>query len=179
MSYAEYVAFERTAASKHEWVNGEVFAMAGGSPEHARLAGMLSQLLGNQLVPQGCRVYSSDLRVRVAATGRATYPDVTVVCGRSERDADDDDAVTNPTLIVEVLSPTTEQNDRGEKWQHYRRIPSLQAYVLVDSLDERVEVYTRSAEGWLLRDVGRGQAIDLGVHGARLDVDALYAGRER
>jgi len=178
MNYAEYVAFERTAATKHEWVNGEVYAMAGGSPEHARLAMAVGAQLLAALGSRGCRVYSSDLRVRIAATGRATYPDVTVVCGKSERDPVDEDAVTNPTLIVEVLSPSTEQSDRGEKWQHYRRVGSLTAYVLIDSEAPHIEVYTRKGDGWLLREAGPGQTIELGVLDAKLETDVLYAGRE-
>ena len=179
MSYAEYLAFERSAEGKHEWVNGEVYAMAGGTPEHARLAMAVGIQLAAQFGPRGYRVYSSDLRVRIRATGRATYPDVTVVCGPSERDPEDGDAITNPTLIVEVLSPTTEGDDRGNKWQHYRRLTSLRAYVLVDASEERVEVFTRSGEGWLLREAGPGEKVELGLFDAQLEADALYAGRER
>ncbi len=178
MTYAAYLAFEASAEGKHEWVNGEVYAMAGGTPEHARLAGEVITALSTALKAHGCRVYSSDLRVRVTATGRSTYPDVTVVCGPSERDAEDAQAVTNPTLLVEVLSEGTEASDRGDKWQHYRRMPSLRSYVLVDSRQERVEVFVRDGEGWRLSEAGAGQTLAIGLHDAHLVVDELYDGRE-
>ncbi len=103
-SYAEYLELERSSQTKHEFVNGEIYAMAGGTPEHARLAMKLGRLLGAALDGQPCEVFGSDLRVRVVATGRATYPDLTVVCGRAELDPEDAEAVTNPTVLVEVLS---------------------------------------------------------------------------
>lgn len=116
--------------------------------------------------------------MRVTATGRSTYPDVTVVCGPSERDAEDAHAVTNPTLLVEVLSEGTEASDRGDRWQHYRRMPSLRSYVLVDSRQERIEVFVRDGEGWRLSEAGAGQRPAIGLHDAHLVVDELYGGRE-
>lgn len=174
MSYAEYLAFEREAETKHEYVNGEVYAMAGGTPEHARLAARVMAQLLRALDDRPCEVFSSDLRVRIMATGRSTYPDVTVVCGRLDRAADDEHAVINPMLIVEVLSEGTESQDRGDKWRHYQRIESLQTYVLVSQDEPMVEVFRRAADAWRYQPAGPGQRLVLDDHGLTLDVDALY-----
>jgi Uma2 family endonuclease len=174
MTYGEYLALERASDTKHEYVNGEVFAMAGGSPEHARLQARTISLLTAALAGRPCEPFSSDLRVRVEATGRSTYPDVTVVCGRLARATDDEDAVTNPTMIVEVLSDTTASDDRGDKWAHYQRIPSLRHYVLVSQKEQRVEIFTREAHGWHYEDVREG-AFELPALQASLRIDELYA----
>lgn len=178
MTYEAYLALERSAETKHEFVNGRVYAMAGGSPEHARLAQALGADLRSSLHGQPCAPFSSDLRVRIVATGRSTYPDVTVVCGKLERAADDGDAVTNPRVVVEVLSDTTESEDRGEKWAHYQRIPSLREYVLVSQRSHRIEVFTRDevqADLWHYRDHGAGTKAVLPSLGVSIDVDAIYA----
>jgi Uma2 family endonuclease len=173
-SYADYLALERTAATKHEYVGGRVLAMAGGSPEHARLAGRLARLLGNAIEGRPCAVFSSDLRVRIAETNRATYPDLTVICGRRETAVDDDDAIVNPTIVVEVLSDSTEADDRGEKFAHYRRLASLQEYVLVAQKAQRIEVYRREGDRWMLTEHGPGTIVELPSIGARIPVDEIY-----
>lgn len=173
-SYADYVSKERVAATKHEYVAGQVTAMAGGSPEHAWLAGSLARLLGNAVEGQPCAVFSSDLRVRVLATNRATYPDLSVVCGHRETAPDDDDAIVNPTVLVEVLSDSTEADDRGEKFAHYRRLPSLQEYVLVAQKSRRIEVFRREADGWVLTDHGPGASFELTSISAVVAVDDVY-----
>jgi Uma2 family endonuclease len=175
MTYEEYVALERVSETKHEYVNGEVYAMAGGTPEHARLQGRIVHLLAVALSGKRCEVFTSDLRVRIAATGRATYPDATVVCDRIDRSPDDEDAVTNPSLVVEVLSDTSESADRGEKWAHYQRIESLRHYVLVSQAEARIEVFTREPEGWHYEDVRAGGTVKLDAFGTSLPVDAVYA----
>lgn len=177
MTYEEYVPFERNAESKHEFVNGHVYAMSGGSPEHARLASAIITQLGLKLRGVSCVAFTSDLRVRIQATGRSTYPDVTVVCGKLERDAVDEDAVTNPCVIVEVLSPSTESSDRGDKWAHYQRVDSLREYVLVSQSTPRIEVYSRdeAQSGWLYRQYGVGEAVQLRSLELSVDVDAIYA----
>jgi Uma2 family endonuclease len=106
-TYNDYVALERMSNVKHEFIDGDIYAMAGGSPEHAELQVRVSTALGTQLGDR-CHVYSSDLRVRVLATGLGTYPDVSVLCGPVERDLEEKTAVVNPTVIVEVLSNSTE-----------------------------------------------------------------------
>lgn len=178
MTHAEYVAFESAAATKHEYVNGRVYAMAGGSPEHSRLAAALIRDLSAQLHGKPCATFSSDLRVRVAATGRSTYPDVAVVCHALAHDTEDGNAVTNPTVLVEVLSESTESDDRGDEWAHYQRIPALREYVLVSQKHARVEVFTRDAtepDLWHYRDHGPGARVVLESLGVALDLDALYA----
>lgn len=174
MTYAEYLAFERTAETKHEYVNGEVYAMSGGTPEHARLAANLIRQLGNALASRPCAVFTSDARVYVRATGRSTYPDLSVVCGPIERDPKDPDAITNPTVVVEVLSPTSEASDRGDKFAHYRRMPSLQEYVLVGQDAQRIEVFRRAGEGWMYFEAGPGARVELTSLGVGIDVDAVY-----
>ncbi|MGH7329957.1 MAG: Uma2 family endonuclease, partial [Polyangiaceae bacterium] len=148
--------------------------MSGGSPEHARLATVIARELGIQLAGKRCNVYSSDLRVRVLATGLATYPDVTVICGTLELDPDDSHSATNPAVIVEVTSPSTQNYDRVTKYAHYRRIPSLRAYVLVSQDERLIEAFTRNADdSWTLRDVREGQA-RLDEIGCVLDVATIY-----
>lgn len=177
MSYAEYVAHERSSTTKHEYVNGRVYAMAGGSPEHARLSQAIGAELRDALRGQPCAPFSSDLRVRVAATGRTTYPDLTVVGGKLEHASDDADAITNPTAIVEVLSDSTENADRGDKWAHYQRIASLREYVLVSQKSQRVEVFSRDEREpslWHYRDHGPGDAVTLPSLGVSIEVDVVY-----
>jgi Uma2 family endonuclease len=130
-TYDEYLAYERDSALKHEFESGEILAMAGGSPRHSALASRISAALENTR-PAACVAFQSDMRIRVLATGKATYPDASMVCGAIELDAADRSGttITNPTLIVEVLSPSTEEVDRGSKWRDYQLIPSLQEYAL-------------------------------------------------
>jgi len=172
---AEYLAFEASSNVKHEYLAGQIYAMAGGTPEHAALAaGVVGQLYA-QLRGGRCRVYDADLRVRVRTTGLLTYPDVTVVCGPREVDAEDPLAVTNPTLIVEVLSTSTEEYDRGDKFEHYKGMPSLRQYVLVSHREPIVEVWTRAEDGsWSGRVCKDGDVADLACVGARLDVRELH-----
>jgi Uma2 family endonuclease len=174
-SYAEYLEREQATGLKHEWLDGQIFAMAGGSPEHARLIGEVVFALRSLTGTGPCRVFSSELKLRVRATGLATYPDVAVVCGPLELDAEDRHAVTNPTLIVEVLSPSTEAYDRGEKWSHYRRMPSLQAYILVDQIKPRLEMYERTPDGFLNHIADAGQELVLRALGGSIRVDGIYA----
>jgi Uma2 family endonuclease len=174
MSHAEYLKLERAAETKHEYVNGQVYAMAGGSPEHARLAARLTGQLLASLGSRPCEVFSADLRVRVLATGRSTYPDVTVICGQIERAPDDEQAATNPMLIAEVLSDSTEIQDRGEKWRHYQRIPSLRIYVLVSQTEPRIELYRRAGDVWEYHAADLGERLLLDEQGLAIDVDALY-----
>ncbi len=158
-TYAEYLELEASSALKHEWLGGRAYAMSGGTPEHSAMAANVIRTLGNQLAGQPCRVFTSDLRVRVPATGLATHPDVTVVCGQLECDEEDPNAATNPVVVVEVLSPSTERYDREEKFAHFRRLRSLRAYVLVSHEERRIEVFTRNDDGsWTLRETREGAA---------------------
>jgi Uma2 family endonuclease len=175
-SFAEYLAFEASSNVKHEYLDGHIYAMAGGTPDHAALAAAVIGLLFPQLRDGPCRALDADLRVRIAATGLATYPDVTVVCGPRELDPDDPHAVTNPTLIVEVLSPGTEDYDRGDKFEHYKRLPSLRQYVIVSYREHRIEVWSRtSGDAWTRAIGSDGDKVALTSIRASLDVRELYA----
>jgi Uma2 family endonuclease len=174
-SYDDYRRFEEATDAKHEYLDGHILAMAGGTPEHAALATAAIGMLTQRLAGRPCYPFSSDLRVRVPATGLATYPDVTVICGDLERDADDPNAAINPTLLVEVLSPATESYDRGEKWAHYRTIPSLREYLLVSHRERRIERWWRTgADDWERQSAGRGGGLHLAALGIDLEVDRLY-----
>ena len=129
-TFQEYLELEEISGVRHEFFDGEIYAMAGGTPEHAAMAAAIVLQLGPQ--QQGCRVYSSDLRVPIVATGLATYPDVTVVCGPSQRDPNSPPHVNNPKVVFEVMSRGTEQYYRGEKIEHYKQEPSLEAILLVN-----------------------------------------------
>ena len=172
-TYAEYLALEASSNVKHEFLAGQIYAMAGGTPEHAALAASVIGLLFAQLRGGRCRAYDADLRVRTPS-GLATYPDVTVICGPTVRDEVDPQAVTNPTLIIEVVSRSTEEYDAGDKFEHYKTIPSLPQYVLVSHRDREVEVWTRGEDAaWQLAIVREGEMADLVVD-ARLDIRELY-----
>ena len=177
-SFADYLALEGSSNVKHEFLAGQIYGMAGGTPEHAALTAAVTGLLFAQLRAGRCRVHDADLRVRVIETGLATYPDVTIVCGPRQRDQEDQNAVTNPTLIVEVLSRSTEEYDRGDKFEHYKRIPSLQQYVLVAFREREIEVWSRTAEGWENTLFRAGERATLKSIGAELDVNELYEAAE-
>lgn len=173
-TYEQYLTFERDSATKHEFVAGEIVAMAGGSPRHSALAMRIGAAIETTR-PPGCTAFQSDMRVRVLATSRATYPDASMVCGPLELDPADKSGTTivNPMLLVEVLSPSTEEVDRGSKWRDYQRIPSLQEYVLVNQ-DARIEIYRRLESGtWEYIDVREG-VVQLSS-GASLDLSRLYS----
>jgi Uma2 family endonuclease len=173
--YDEYRRFEESNPARHEFIGGHILAMAGGTPAHARLQGAVLYALERRLEGKICQPFPSDLRVHVRATGMATHPDVTVICGPVETDPDDPHAATNPTVLVEVLSDRTEQYDRGEKFEHYRTSPTLREYVLVSHRERRVEVRRRDAEGnWAEMYARRGEVVDLAALGITLAVDEIY-----
>jgi Uma2 family endonuclease len=174
-TYQDYLRLEADANVKHEFLAGEIYAMAGGTPEHAAIAMNVGTLLNLQLRGRPCRVFSSDLRVRVLETGLATYPDVSVVCGRLERDPEDANTVTNPTLLVEITSPSSEEHDRGPKLAHYQQIPALREIVVVSHRQRRVEVHHRDDSGtWSIRALGPGEVAALASIGCELPVDEVY-----
>ncbi|MEO8180135.1 MAG: Uma2 family endonuclease [Deltaproteobacteria bacterium] len=176
-TFEEYVRLEEDSGTKHEFVAGNVFAMSGGTPEHAAITANVARLLGNALEHEPCRVFSPDLRVRVAATGLGTYPDVTVICAQLELDPADPKQHTalNPKLIVEVLSPSTEDYDRGDKLGNYKQIPSLEEVVLVAHDRSEVEVVRREADGSWSRHIARAnEAVKLISIGCELPVVEIY-----
>ena len=174
-SYDEYRRFEETNPARHEYLDGQILAMAGGTPAHARLQGTLLFLLERQLEDRPCQPFPSDLRVLVRATRLATYPDVTVVCGPIETDPDDPHAVVNPTVLVEVSSDSTESYDRGEKLKHYVQIPTLREYVLVSHRERRIDVHRRGHDDtWGMLQSGHGDIVTLSSIGVELGVDEVY-----
>jgi Uma2 family endonuclease len=174
MTPEEYLTFERASDGKHEYYRGETFAMSGGTPAHSLIAMNLARELGNALRRSPCQVHSSDLRIRVSATGLYTYPDLSVVCGGLEFDDEHHDTLLNPRVIFEVLSPSTESYDRGKKFENYRMISSLMDYVLVRQDEAVVEHYARQQDGWLLRTLRAGDTLRLESIGCEAAVDEIY-----
>ncbi len=184
LSPAEYYRRERAAESRSEFLAGEVFAMAGGSVNHSLIKANMMRCLGNALLREGkgCRVFDSDLRVKVPATGLRTYPDASVICGPVEIDPEDDagETVMNPGLLVEVLSDSSERYDRGTKFGHYQSIPSLKQYVLVSQNQPKVEVFLRLADGtWQYASfTGLGSLARLAALEVELPLAEVFAGVE-
>ena len=177
LSYAAYAKREGTGETKHEFFDGEVFAMSGGSIAHGRLGTRVRDAIKGGLA-SGCDwvVEGPDIRVRTPS-GKGTYPDGFVVCGKLQTDAEDPESVTNPIVIVEVLSETTEAYDRGKKFDHYRSLTSLKEYVLVSYQDPLVESHVRNPDGtWTTTFAGRGETLVLRSVDARLEVDSIYEG---
>jgi Uma2 family endonuclease len=174
-SYEDYLRVLELSAVKLEYCDGEIYAMAGGTPTHADLAASITRLLGNALLGR-CRVSSSDLKVRIEATGLSTFPDVSVVCGSRELAAIDPNALTNPTLLIEVTSPSTEDYDRGDKLGHYKQVPSLATVLFVSHRRPQVTVVERSGTGWNERECRAGETVALANPSVSFAVDELYAG---
>ncbi len=148
LSPEQYLALERKAQTKSEYYQGETFAMAGGSATHSQLAVALASLLRERRPKDRCRIYNSDMRVRISPTGLYTYPDVTAVCGPPV--FHENDTLLNPGLIAEILSPSTADYDRGLKFDQYRSLDSLQQYLIVWQDRIQVHLHTRQPDGWLL-----------------------------
>ena len=172
----QYLEIEREAKYKSEYYQGEMFAMAGAGWVHNRLVANLIAGFTVNLRPRPCQVCPSDMRVRVRATGLYTYPDVVVVCGEPQFLDERRDTLLNPSLLIEVLSPSTEAYDRGRKFEHYRSIESLVEYLLVASDHVHADLYTRQPDGrWLLTSAGRLEdSLDLQSVGCQLALADLY-----
>ena len=173
----EYLAIERDVEAKHEFYRGEMFAMGGASREHNLITGNVGASLHAQLANRPCEAYQNDMRVKVAATGLYTYPDVVITCEKPRFEDDKFDTLLNPQSIVEVLSDSTEKYDRGKKFELYRQIESLREYVLVSQDRAHVEVFARDGDGpWELSEAtGLDAAIDLPAIGGRLALADVYA----
>ncbi len=149
----EYLEFERKSEERHEYFDGEIFAMSGAKRNHNKIVGNLSGLIWQHLKGKDCEFYPTDMRVFVPETGLYTYPDLVVVCGEPKFKDDVFDTLLNPVLLIEVLSESTESYDRGKKFQHYRSIESLQEYVLVSQDEARIEKYVKQGDGfWILSE---------------------------
>jgi len=176
ISPQEYLARERQAATESEYFGGELFAMSGASAAHVLLVTNVVSELREQLRARDCRVYSTDLRVKVSATGLYTYPDVVVVCGTPRFEDEHGDTLVNPRVIVEVLAKSTQDYDRGAKFEQYRTIESFVEYVLIAQDKVHVEHIVRQADGrWLLAETNRlDDRIELESIGAQLALADVY-----
>jgi Uma2 family endonuclease len=172
----QYLQIERMAETKSEFHDGQMFAMAGGSPNHSLLAARIGALLDRQVSPE-CRIFNSGLRIKVASAGLYTYADCSVVCGELQFSGDQHDGLLNPLLIVEVLSPSTEGYDRGKKFELYRTIESFREYLIVHQDQRRVEHYSKQEDGsWLLREhSGMEGSVVVARLGVGVSLADLYA----
>jgi Uma2 family endonuclease len=176
MSPEEYLEFERKSEERHEYFDGEIFAMSGARRNHNKIVGNLSGLIWQHLKGKDCEFYPTDMRVFVPKTGLYTYPDLVVVCGEPKFQDKVFDTLLNPTLLIEVLSESTESYDRGKKFQHYRSIESLQEYVLVSQDEARIEKYVKQGDGfWILSEaVGLDSEIRFDSIDCRIALSEVY-----
>ncbi len=176
----EYMKLEEETGERFEYLNGEVFAMSGGTLPHNLISARLNRRIGVLLEERGCETLNSSQRILVMATGLETYPDVSVVCGKVQLAGTHAMATTNPVVLIEVLSKSTEAYDRGEKAAHYRRIESLQEYLLVAQGTVRVERYRRAGENkWVLSEfTDTGEMLELASLGIEIPIAAIYDGVE-
>ncbi|MEE3715455.1 Uma2 family endonuclease [Tumidithrix elongata RA019] len=173
ISYTEYLSYEQESSIKHEFVNGQAFAMAGASETHNVIVGNLIAGIRPHLRGSGCRVFPSDMKLTVAAADNATYyPDVMVVCDRTDSDPY---VKQKPCLLVEVLSQSTALLDRREKLFNYQKLPSLQEYVLVSQSEMQVELYRKDADGkWLVQSLHAGDTLHLGSIDLAIALSEIY-----
>lgn len=175
LSYADYLTLERETDLRHEFLGGEAWAMAGGTLRHSKVMTNLTVAFGAALRGRRCQPYNSESKIHIVDTGLFTYPDLSVICGQPHRSPEDRNAATNPTLLAEVLSASTEGWDRGGKFAHYRQIPTLRYYLLVSVDEVRVELFTREADGrWMLSEHLAGGVVPLPELDVTLAVDELY-----
>lgn len=173
-TFDDYLRVEEDSLIRHEFLEGRIWAMAGGTPAHARICANVIALLSAALGARRCAVFTTDLRIRVRATGLATYSDVSLICGQVELDPADPKRHTalNPTLLVEVLSPSTEDYDRGDKLAHYQQIGSLEEVLLVHHDEHKIVVWRRTGPSWHATEYRDG-VIPLAA-GCTLAVAAVY-----
>ncbi len=170
----QYAEMEESAPYKSEFIAGRIYAMSGGTPTHSAVAANISGEMRNLLRHGPCRVYNSDLRVGIMPLDLETYPDVTIVCGEPHINPFDKNSIINPAVIFEVLSPSTERYDRGEKWEHYQRLDSLQEYLLVSQHKPKIEHYVRQDNGTWIFTSTEGMDAAVAVHGASLSLAEVY-----
>ncbi len=171
----EYIARERVAEHKSEYNAGRVEALAGASRPHNQIVTNLITVLSTRAKACGCDVYGSDLRVKVGAVGKYTYPDLTIACGEQQFEDSEQDTLLNPAMVVEVLSDSTEAYDRGAKFEHYKQLASLREYLLIDQRRPRVERFVRTADGWLRSEYTNfGDLIPVDAVGMMIAVLEIY-----
>jgi Uma2 family endonuclease len=174
-SYADYLAAEQNSECRHEFIDGVIVAMAGGSDEHNALTSKLAIALGSRLTGT-CRSYSPDQRFWIATRARGRYADGSIICGPPEHPAHDDQATTNPSIVLEVLSPSTEGDDEGDKRVDFQSLASLRAYVLVAQDERRVKIYRREADGWSVTSYRDGDTFELPALSSGVPVSEIYDG---
>ncbi|MEZ4222122.1 MAG: Uma2 family endonuclease [Polyangiaceae bacterium] len=174
--FDQYLALEATSEEKHEWINGYVYAMSRGTPEHGRLTAAIVRALPQT---EDCRVYSSDTLLYVEAARHSTYADASIVCGavitygaKDKNGKSLGEAIANPTVVVEVLSKSTERRDRHERFTLFQQLGSLQEYVLVSQEQRQIEVRRRRGRGWDSETRRTGESIE--IHGHQIRVDSIY-----
>ncbi len=180
-SEEEYLDIERDADYKSEYYKGEIFAMAGAGHNHNRIVENLSIEIGGFFKGKSCRTFSSDQRIHIPETGQYTYPDLLIVCDKNQYLDDKKDTILNPTVIIEVLSESTEAYDRGQKFHFYRSITSLQEYVLINSRSFAAEVFRKNEEGlWVLASEAYQlkDQLELASVGLTLSMEDIYAQTE-
>ena len=180
VSPEEYLELERAAETRHEYIDGEIVAMAGAGLNHNLIVSSLIGNLYNLLKGKNCNIFPSDMRLHIPVNGLYTYPDVMVACGQLEFTDEKKDTLTSPSLIVEVLSPSTEDYDRGGKFMRYRSIPSLQEYLLIDSTGILAEKFARDENGnWFLNEYrDRNAIINLKSLNVEISLAEIYARTE-
>jgi Uma2 family endonuclease len=174
-TFRDYLDVEERSPIRYEYFDGDILALALGTPEHAAICALLIFHLGTSTSGKRCRTYTSGLRIRVLATGLATYADAAVVCGPLERDPESPTHCTNPTALFEVLSPATEGYDRGAKREHYQRIPSLRDYVILAQDRPYAEQWTRDGEDWKHQVIDVAGEIVLDSIGSSFPLRDLYS----
>jgi Uma2 family endonuclease len=172
----EYLALEEASEERHEYHDGEIFAMAGGSFEHGRIVSNMNRLLGNALHGSKCSTFDSTVKIKVESTRSYVYPDITVICGKIEHDTDQKTVAKNPLLLVEVLSESTSGYDRGLKYYKYKQLPSLEVYILIEQSFALVDVFRKAEDGeWKSKSYfGLDAVVEVPVFGFKIPVAEIY-----
>jgi Uma2 family endonuclease len=173
--YADYLRSLEMSDLKLEYCDGVIYAMAGGTPAHAQLSAAIIAAL-HRVLPKSCRVATSDLKVRIEATDLSTFPDVSVVCGEAALSKIDPNAITNPILLVEVTSKSTEDYDRGDKLSHYKQLPALRAVLFVSHRARAITLIERDGEAWVERELRGGECVSVASPPISVAVDDVYDG---
>lgn len=170
----EYLNHERNSNTKNEFFRGEIFAMAGAKEKHNLIVTNLIRDLSTALKKTACRVYPSDMRVKVSASGLYTYPDISLVCEKPNFADGRNDTLLNPSVIIEVLSDSTESYDRGKKFELYRTLSSLKEYILISSDQKKLESFLNRTDGWILQESGTGNSFLIRSLNILLDIEDIY-----
>ena len=176
LTVAEYLAFEAESEIKHEYIDGEIYAMTGGTDNHSRIAANVIIALGTQLIGSACYVHTSEMRIKAAAS-RYVYPDLSVVCGQARHEDDGETSLLNPILVVEVTSPSSMTYDHGLKREMYQQVASIEGYLIIDQRSIRAELHTRVGSDWRLQTfTGREAIIPLPMLDCDLPIAQVYRG---